>query len=30
MPLLNTPVLNRTVQRYGEAMSTRDPAALKG
>ncbi|MDX2681003.1 hypothetical protein [Streptomyces soliscabiei] len=29
MPLLNTPVLNPTVQRYGEAMSTRDPAALK-
>ncbi|MGW3497763.1 hypothetical protein [Streptomyces sp. NPDC001020] len=26
-PLLNTPVLNRTVQRYGEAMSTWDPAA---
>jgi hypothetical protein len=29
MPLLNRPVLNRTVQRYGEAMSTRDPAELK-
>jgi hypothetical protein len=25
--LLNTPVLNRTVQRYGEAMSTWAPAA---
>ena len=29
MPLLNTPVLNRTVQRYGEAMSTWEPAALE-
>jgi hypothetical protein len=29
MPLLNTPVLNRTVQRYGEAMSTWDPATLE-
>jgi hypothetical protein len=28
-PLLNTPVLNRTVQRYGEAMSTWAPAALE-
>ncbi|SHI16373.1 calcium-binding protein [Streptomyces sp. 3214.6] len=27
MPLPNTPVLNRTVQHYGEAMSTWDPAA---
>jgi hypothetical protein len=29
MPLLNSRVLNRTVQRYGEAMSTWDPAALE-
>ena len=29
MPQLNTPVLNRTVQRYGEAMSTWEPAALE-
>lgn len=29
MPLLNTPVLNRTVRRYGEAMSTWDPAVLE-
>jgi hypothetical protein len=29
MPLLNTPVLNRTVRRYGEVMSTWDPAALE-
>lgn len=28
-PLLNTPVLIRTVQRYGDAMSTWDPAALE-
>jgi hypothetical protein len=28
-PLLNTPVLNRMVQRCGEAMSTWDPAALE-
>ncbi|WP_327696374.1 calcium-binding protein [Streptomyces sp. NBC_00459] len=28
-PLLNTPVLNRTVRRYGEAMSTWAPAALE-
>lgn len=28
-PLLNTPVLNRTVQRYGEAVSTLGPAALE-
>jgi hypothetical protein len=28
-PLLNTPVLNRTVRRYGEAMSTWDPVALE-
>lgn len=28
-PLLNTPVLSRTVQRYGEAMSTWAPAALE-
>ena len=29
MPLLNAPVLNRKVQRYGEAMSTWDPAVLE-
>jgi hypothetical protein len=29
MPLLNTPVLNRMVRRYGEAMSTWDPAPLE-
>lgn len=29
MPLLNTAVRNRTVQRYGEAMSTWEPAALE-
>jgi hypothetical protein len=28
-PLLNAPVLNRKVQRYGEAMSTWDPAMLE-
>ena len=28
-PLLNTTVLNRTVQRYGDAMSTWGPAALE-
>lgn len=28
-PLLNTPALNRTAQRYGEAMSTWAPAALE-
>jgi hypothetical protein len=28
-PLLNTPVLNRTVQRYGEAVSSWTPAALE-
>jgi hypothetical protein len=28
-PLLNTPVLNRTVRRYGEAVSTWSPAALE-
>lgn len=29
MPLLNTLVLNHMVQRYGEAMSTWEPAALE-
>jgi hypothetical protein len=28
-PLLSTPVLNRTVRRYGEAVSTWSPAALE-
>ena len=28
-PLQNAPVLNRKAQRYGEAMSTWDPAALE-
>lgn len=28
-PLLNAPVLNRKVRRYGEAMSTWDPAVLE-
>ncbi|MGW1670954.1 hypothetical protein [Streptomyces sp. NPDC002324] len=29
IPLLSTPILNRTVQRYGEAMSTWALAALE-